>query len=73
MNDDEILAIIMFLKLKMTMEQFNGICKYITVDYISYDTDGTFMIHISSRITDKIKCNIKIIDVERKKEYGNEN
>lgn len=64
MSDDEILKILEFLNLKMTMEQFNKICKYIQVDYIFFDSDETFKIHISSKETERIKCNITILDIE---------
>ncbi len=64
MSDDEILKILNFLNLKMTMEQFNKICKYVQVDYIFFDTDENFKIHISSKETTRIKCNITILDLE---------
>ena len=64
MSDDEILGILKFLNLKMTIEQFNKICKYVQIDYIFFDTDEDFKIHISSKNTNKIKCNIKILDFE---------
>ena len=64
MKDDEILKILKFLSLKMTVEQFNKICKYIQVDYMFFDTDESFKIHISSKNTNKISCNVTILDFE---------
>ncbi len=64
MSDDEILGILKFLNLEMTINQFNKICKYVQVDYMFFDTDETFKVHISSQNTNKIKCNIKILDFE---------
>ena len=66
MSDEEILKILKFLNLEMTANQFNKICKYIQVDYIFFDSDDTFKIHISSKDTNRINCNITISDYERR-------
>lgn len=63
MSEDEIFKILKFLSLKLTIEQFNKIAKYVKVNYIEIDTDDLFKIHITSLDTGKINCNIIITNI----------
>lgn len=61
MSDEDILKIIMFLKLEVTLEQFNKIIEYLNIDKIFIDIDDKLKVHVTSKNSNKIKCNITLI------------
>lgn len=62
MDDEEILKVLKFLDLEMTILQFNKIVKYVQVDFLHLE-DNNFYVHISSRNSNRIKCQIRIVDI----------
>lgn len=67
MSDEEILTILKFHRLSLSINDFSKLVPYITIDEVKIDeyNNNILKMHIISKEGNKIKCWVNIIDVEK--------
>lgn len=67
MSDDEILTILKFHRLSLSISDFSKLVPYIIINEIKIDeyNHNTLKMHIISKEGNRIKCWVDIIDVEK--------